>query len=102
MANAAFKDVSFLLRPEHQEKVAKILTDPESSENDKYVALTFYVMQRYRQKESCLSVKIQVLLLLQEKKDNRFGLMVVTKKPCPKVSIKHIQKRTCVTRKMLH
>ncbi|MDD4055896.1 MAG: fumarate hydratase [Bacteroides sp.] len=41
MANAAFKDVSFLLRPEHQEKVAKILTDPESSENDKYVALTF-------------------------------------------------------------
>ncbi|MFA6745263.1 MAG: fumarate hydratase [Bacteroides graminisolvens] len=41
MANAAFRDVSFLLRPEHQKQVAKILSDPEASENDKYVALTF-------------------------------------------------------------
>jgi len=41
MANAAFRDVSFLLRREHNEMVAKILSDPEASENDKYVALTF-------------------------------------------------------------
>ncbi|NMA73197.1 MAG: fumarate hydratase [Bacteroidales bacterium] len=41
MANAAFRDVSFLLRPEHQKQVAKILRDPEASENDKFVALTF-------------------------------------------------------------
>lgn len=41
MANAAFRDVSFLLRPAHQKQVAKILSDPEASENDKYVALTF-------------------------------------------------------------
>ncbi len=41
LANAAFKDVSFLLRPEHQKQVAAILDDPEASENDKYVALTF-------------------------------------------------------------
>jgi fumarate hydratase class I len=41
MANAAFRDVSFLLRREHNEQVAKILSDPEASENDKYVALTF-------------------------------------------------------------
>jgi hydro-lyases, Fe-S type, tartrate/fumarate subfamily, alpha region len=41
LANAAFRDVSFLLRPEHQKQVAKILSDPEASENDKYVALTF-------------------------------------------------------------
>lgn len=41
MANAAFRDVSFLLRREHNEQVAKILTDPEASDNDKYVALTF-------------------------------------------------------------
>ncbi len=40
MANAAMRDVSFLLRPEHQAQVAKILSDPEASENDKYVALT--------------------------------------------------------------
>lgn len=41
LANAAFRDVAFLLRPEHQEQVAKILSDPEASENDKFVALTF-------------------------------------------------------------
>ena len=41
MANAAFRDVAFMLRPEHQQQVAKILSDPEASENDKYVALTF-------------------------------------------------------------
>ncbi len=41
MANAAFRDVSFLLRRAHNEQVAKILNDPEASDNDKYVALTF-------------------------------------------------------------
>ena len=41
MANTAFRDVSFMLRPAHNAQVAKILSDPEASENDKYVALTF-------------------------------------------------------------
>ncbi|MBQ2441641.1 MAG: fumarate hydratase, partial [Paludibacteraceae bacterium] len=41
MAQTAFRDVSFLLRRSHNEQVAKILRDPEASENDKYVALTF-------------------------------------------------------------
>ncbi len=41
MANAAFRDVSFLLRRSHNLQVAKILRDPEASANDKYVALTF-------------------------------------------------------------
>ena len=37
----AFRDVSFLLRRSHNEQVASILSDPEASDNDKYVALTF-------------------------------------------------------------
>ena len=41
MAQQAFRDVSFLLRRSHNLQVAKILSDPEASENDKYVALTF-------------------------------------------------------------
>ncbi len=41
LANAAFRDASFLLRTAHQEQVAKILSDPEASENDKFVALSF-------------------------------------------------------------
>ena len=41
MAQQAFHDVSFMLRRAHNEQVAKILRDPEASDNDKYVALTF-------------------------------------------------------------
>ncbi|MBE6268444.1 MAG: fumarate hydratase [Bacteroidales bacterium] len=41
LSRTAFRDVSFLLRRAHNEQVAKILSDPEASENDKYVALTF-------------------------------------------------------------
>lgn len=40
LAQTAFHDVSFMLRREHNEQVAKILHDPEASDNDKYVALT--------------------------------------------------------------
>ncbi|MDE7437113.1 MAG: fumarate hydratase [Muribaculaceae bacterium] len=40
LANVASHNCSFMLRREHNEMVAKILRDPEASENDKYVALT--------------------------------------------------------------
>ena len=40
LTQQAFKDVSFHLRRAHNEQVAKILHDPEASDNDKYVALT--------------------------------------------------------------
>ena len=39
LAEAAFKDVSHLLRPTHLAQLKKILDDPESSANDHYVAL---------------------------------------------------------------
>ncbi|MBQ2133427.1 MAG: fumarate hydratase, partial [Bacteroidales bacterium] len=39
LARQAMHDVSFMLRPEHNEMVAKILSDPESSDNDKAVAI---------------------------------------------------------------
>ncbi|QEM67339.1 twin-arginine translocation signal domain-containing protein [Geobacter sp. FeAm09] len=40
LANTAMRDVSFMLRPAHLEQVAAILSDPEASANDKYVATT--------------------------------------------------------------
>jgi len=40
LANAAFKDTSFMLRTGHLKQVASILDDKEASDNDKYVALT--------------------------------------------------------------
>ncbi|MDX9834298.1 MAG: fumarate hydratase, partial [Desulfobulbus sp.] len=39
LTSQAMREVSFLLRPAHNEQVAKIFADPESSENDKQVAL---------------------------------------------------------------
>lgn len=41
LANVAMRDVSFLLRKAHNEQVAKILSDPEASMNDKGVAMAF-------------------------------------------------------------
>jgi len=39
LAEQAFRDISFLLRPSHLKLLANILDDPESSDNDRYVAL---------------------------------------------------------------
>jgi fumarate hydratase class I len=39
LAHEAIRDVSFLLRTPHLQKVAAILKDPEASDNDRYVAL---------------------------------------------------------------
>ena len=40
IAQQAFHDCSFMLRPRHLEQVAAILEDPTASANDRYVALT--------------------------------------------------------------
>jgi len=40
LSQTALHDVSFMLRPAHQKQVASVLSDPEASENDKFVALT--------------------------------------------------------------
>ncbi|MCJ7643182.1 MAG: fumarate hydratase [Candidatus Aminicenantes bacterium] len=39
LAEQAFRDVAFLLRPSHLKELQRILDDPEASDNDKYVAL---------------------------------------------------------------
>jgi fumarate hydratase, class I len=38
LARQAFIDVNFYLRTSHLEKLAKILDDPEATDNDKFVA----------------------------------------------------------------
>ncbi len=40
LTKTCFKDCAHMLRPAHQAQVAKILDDPEATENDKFVALT--------------------------------------------------------------
>ena len=45
LAKEAINDVSFYLRPAHLEKLAKILKDPEASDNDRFVAHTMLLNQ---------------------------------------------------------
>ena len=45
LSREAFSDVSFYLRASHLRQVAAILSDPESSDNDKFVAHTLLVNQ---------------------------------------------------------
>ncbi len=45
LAKEAFTDVSFFLRPQHLEKLAKILQDPEATDNDRFVAHTMLLNQ---------------------------------------------------------
>jgi len=53
LAEQAFKDVSHLMRSSHLALLAKILDDPESSDNDRYVGSRSgpaFVMQKHFQK----------------------------------------------------
>lgn len=45
LAKEAFSDVSFYLRASHLEKLAKILEDPEATDNDRFVAHTMLMNQ---------------------------------------------------------
>jgi fumarate hydratase class I len=45
LAKEAFTDVSFYLRPSHLEKLNHILTDPDASNNDRFVAHTMLLNQ---------------------------------------------------------
>jgi fumarate hydratase class I len=45
LAKEAFSDVSFYLRPTHLEKLNHILTDPDASNNDRFVAHTMLLNQ---------------------------------------------------------
>lgn len=57
LAQHAFHDAAFMLRPSHQRQVAAILNDPEASENDKYVALQFLRNSEIAVKACCQPVR---------------------------------------------
>lgn len=101
MANAAFRDVSFMLRRSHNEQVAKILSDPEASDNDKYVALTFLRNAEVAAKGVLPFCQDTGTAIIHGEKVSRYGPDIATKKLCHWVFSRHILKRTCVTHRML-
>ena len=70
LTTQAFHDVNFMLRREHNEKVASI-------------------------RVSCLSVRIPVLLSFTAKRVSRYGLVSKTKSLSQRVSITHTPQTTC-------
>lgn len=101
MANAAFRDVSFMLRRSHNEQVAKILNDPEASENDKYVALTFLRNAEVAAKGVLPFCQDTGTAIIHGKKASRFGRVIAMKKLFLKVCTRLIQKRICAIHRML-
>lgn len=100
MANAAFRDVSFMLRRSHNEQVAKILSDPEASDNDKYVALTFLRNAEVASKGVLPFCQDTGTAIIHGEKDSRCGRVTAMKRPSHSVSTRHIRKRTCVIPRM--
>lgn len=82
----AFTDVNFMLRRSHNECVAKILKDPESSDNDKYVALTMLRNAEVSARASCRFARIQVPPSFTVKRAREFGQTSPMKKRSAAVS----------------
>lgn len=76
----AFTDVNFMLRRSHNECVAKILKDPEASDNDKYVALTSFATPKSLPKAFCRFVRIPVQPLFMVKRARESGPTSLMKK----------------------
>ena len=74
LAQQAFHDAAFMLRPSHQKQVAAILNDPEASQNDKYVTL------KLPQKAFCQPVRIPAPRSSWAKKASASGPAAVTKR----------------------
>ena len=80
LAQQAFHDVEFMLRREHNEQVAKILTDPEASENDKYVACSSFATPRQPPRVSSRSARIRAPLSSTARRDSVCGPTSRTKR----------------------
>ena len=100
MANAAFRDVSFMLRRSHNEQVAKILSDPEASDNDKYVALTFLRNAEVASKGVLPFCQDTGTAIIHGEKGQQVWAIVM-KKLSHWVCTRPIPKRTCAILKML-
>ncbi len=81
VAQQSFHDCQFMLRRAHNLQVAKILSDPEASDNDKYVALQFLRNAETSVKGVLPSARTPVPPSSTERKASRSGRVSKTRKP---------------------
>ena len=101
LSQQAFHDVEFMLRREHNEQVAKILADPEASENDKYVALQFLRNAETAAKGILPFCQDTGTAIIHGERDSAYGPISRTKKPSHSAYITHSHKTICATRRTL-
>ncbi len=101
LAQEAFHDCEFMLRRAHNEQVAKILTDPEASENDKYVALQFLRNAETAVKGVLPFCQDTVLPSFMVRRDSRYGLALRTKRRSLVVYSTPLQRRIYAIHRML-
>ncbi|STT54281.1 fumarate hydratase class I [Klebsiella pneumoniae] len=99
LAQHAFHDASFMLRPAHQQQVADILNDPEASENDKYVALQFLRNSDIAAKVFCPPARTPAPRSSWVKKASACGPAAAMKPPWRRGCITPISRTTCATRR---
>lgn len=101
LANAAFRDVNFLLRPAHNEQVAKILSDPEASSNDKYVALRFLRNAEVSAKGQLPFCQDTGTAIIHGEKASRSGPVSTMRRHSRKVYSRPIPRKISVIARML-
>ncbi len=80
LARQALHDVSFMLRPEHNEQVASILSDPEASVNDRAVALTMLLNADVASKGVLPFCQDTGTATVVARKARKYGQAVVTRR----------------------
>ena len=99
MINTAFRDVSFHLRRAHNLQLAKILKDPEASENDKFVALTFLRNAEVAAKGQLPYCQDTGTAIVHGEKGQSVWTGFCDEKRFPRASTRPIRKKTCVIRR---
>lgn len=96
IAQQAVHDASYFLRPAHQKQVAQILSDPEASENDKYVALQLLRNAEISAKGVLPNCQDTGTATIVAKKASRYGPASTMRNAYPVVFTTHSSVKTCV------
>ena len=99
LANQAMRDVSFLLRSKQLEKWAGILDDPESSPNDRGVAVALLQNAEVSAKFSLPLCQDTGTATIIGKKGQQIWTGAKMRNISPRVFIRLIPKRTCAIRR---
>ena len=99
LATEAYKDVSHLLRPGHLKQLARILEDPEASDNDRFVAYDLLKNVNIAAGGVLPMCQDTGTAIIMAKKDSRYGPAAMMKKPCLKASSRRSQNSICATAK---